>query len=84
MGFDNPIDPFIDNVETSTSAEEEQRDVIKGQAYAIRALAHFDLCRQFGKAYSHDNGASLGVPVVAEVLNPDEKFAVSFFESIIF
>ena len=68
----NSILSFIDDI-VATDTEITERESIKGQALVIRALAHFDLCRMFGKAYSHDNGASLGVPVVTEVLSPDAK-----------
>lgn len=68
----NTILSFIDELEISDN-ELEQKDRIKGECYTIRALAHFDLCRMFGKAYSHDNGASLGIPIVTEVLDPDAQ-----------
>ncbi len=68
----NNILSFIDGIEAS-GPETTEKEYIKGQALAIRALAHFDLCRMFGKAYSHDNGISLGVPIVTEVLIPDAK-----------
>jgi len=48
---------------TSLQAEFNQ---VLGEAYAVRALAHFDLVRLFGQPYTLDNGASLGVPVVTE------------------
>lgn len=44
---------------------------IKGQALTIRALAHFDLARNYGKPYTADNGASLAAPIVTEALLPD-------------
>ena len=44
-----------------------------GQAYALRALAHFDLTRLFGYPYPKDNGASWGVPIVDHVLAVDEN-----------
>jgi hypothetical protein len=68
----NSILSFIDDIEAE-GTEITEKESIKGQALFIRALAHFDLCRMFGNAYSHDNGASLGVPIVAEVLSPDAK-----------
>ncbi len=44
-----------------------QRDSIRGQAYAIRGMAHFDLLRMFGE---HWNMASTyGVPVVTTIQN---------------
>jgi hypothetical protein len=69
----NTILTFIDDIETDLPDEVTQKSDIKGQALTIRALAHFDLCRQFGRQYSHDNGASLGVPIVTSVLDPYEK-----------
>ncbi len=69
----NTILTFIDDIGTSQPGEEVQKSDIKGQALAIRALAHFDLCRQFGRQYSHDNGASLGIPIVTSVLDPYAK-----------
>ncbi len=48
---------------------DEVRDDIKGEALAIRAMAHFDLLRLFGE---HWNTASaLGIPVITEVLEAD-------------
>ena len=44
----------------------------KGEALAIRALAHFNLLITYGAPYLKDNGASLGVPVVKEVLTAAE------------
>lgn len=44
---------------------------IKGQALTIRALAHFDLARNYGKPFTADNGASLGAALVLVPL--DEK-----------
>ncbi len=46
----------------------EQINHIKGQALTIRALAHFDLSRNYGLPYTADNGASLGTPIVTEPL----------------
>ncbi len=43
-------------------------DDIKGQAYAFRALAHFDLVRTYGQHYTYTADAShLGVPIVTTV-----------------
>ncbi len=68
----NGILSFIDDIEAKDT-EITEKEAIKGQSLFIRALAHFDLCRMFGNSYSHDNGASLGVPIVTEVLSPDAK-----------
>jgi len=51
-------------LEEALNFEEEfegQQDQIMGQAFALRALAHFDLLRAFGPSF--DNGAALGVPI---------------------
>jgi len=71
----NNILNFIDDIETVGDDELEQKNEIKGQALAIRALAHFDLCRLFGKPYTLDGGASLGIPIVTKVINPDEELS---------
>ena len=71
----NNIIAFIDNIETNTDTEKAARDEIKGQAYALRALAHFDLCKMFGLPYSHNGGSSLAIPIVTEVLYPDVKLS---------
>lgn len=43
----------------------------------LRALAHFDLVRIYGKPYTEDQGASLGVPLVTGVLESNAKPARS-------
>ncbi len=68
----NSIIAFIDGIEANSDTEIELKDEIKGQAYTIRALVHFNLCNMFGAPYSHDGGTSLGVPVVTRVIAPDE------------
>lgn len=60
----------IDNIETD---ETDLRDYYKGEALALRAMFLFDLTRIYGYPYKKDNGASLGVPIVKEVLQKDAK-----------
>ena len=43
------------------------KDNIRGEALAIRAIAHFDLLRVMGKAYATATDADLGVPYVTSV-----------------
>jgi len=45
----------------------------QGQAYALRALAHFDLLRMYGQHFitGQGGGGSLGVPYVKTYKNPD-------------
>ena len=40
----------------------------KGQAHTLRAMIYFDLVRLYGRPYTEDQGASLGVPKITEVL----------------
>lgn len=47
------------------------------EAKVLRALAHFDLVRIYGKPYTEDQGASLGVPLVTGVLESNAKPARS-------
>lgn len=44
----------------------------KNQAKVIRALALFDLARVYGKTYTEDQGASLGVPFSDKVIDPSD------------
>ncbi len=44
---------------------------VKGQAYALRALAYMDLLRVYGQQYS---GGDLGVPLILEFLNDGNNF----------
>lgn len=49
----------------ATAAAEEIYDHYVGEAYAVRALAHFDLVRLFAQHYTYTAGAThLGVPIV--------------------
>lgn len=47
------------------------------ESKVLRALAHFDLVRIYGKPYTEDQGASLGVPLVTGVLESNAKPARS-------
>ena len=62
-----------------TDAEENKAiiDQYAAEAKVLRALAHFDLVRIYGKPYTEDQGASLGVPLVTEVLESNAKPARS-------
>ena len=51
------------NIDNLASKNQGAVNRIKGQALAIRALAHFDLLRYFGEEYSR-NSTKLGVPYV--------------------
>lgn len=68
----NIILASVDQIEVAPADEAERNDY-KGQALALRGMALFDLTRIFGYPYKKDNGASLGVPVVTEVLTIQDK-----------
>lgn len=71
------------NVKTFSTSEETSLNDIKGQALAIRALAHFDLVRLYGLPYTKSGApASLGVPVVTSVLAAQEKLARNTVEQV--
>ncbi len=55
--------------------EEDEVNHIKGQAYAIRALAHFDLVTFYGQQNVNGGGLSaLGVPYVTTFRDSDNLF----------
>lgn len=61
------------NIVIGVNAEELQGDVeyakhMQGQAYAMRALAHFDLVKQYGQQHV---GGTLGVPYVNDFKGED-------------
>jgi len=45
---------------------------VKGQAYAVRALAYYDLLRLYGQQYV--DGGTLGVPIITEFNNPENLY----------
>ncbi|MDR3134100.1 MAG: RagB/SusD family nutrient uptake outer membrane protein [Prevotellaceae bacterium] len=47
----------------------DELDNYKGQALTLRALMYFDLARLYGKPYTENGGASLGVPMPLAVLD---------------
>lgn len=57
-------------VETNNT---DELDRIKAEALAMRGLALFDLTRFFGMPYTHDEGASLGVPIEVKTTLPDHQ-----------
>ena len=67
-----------------TDAEENKAiiDQYAAEAKVLRALAHFDLVRIYGKPYTEDQGASLGVPLVTEVLESGAKPARSTVKDV--
>jgi starch-binding outer membrane protein, SusD/RagB family len=55
------------------SFEQSAKDRIKGQALAIRGLAHFDLLRMFGEHW--DLSSTFGIPVITTVQTANDVVA---------
>lgn len=60
----NAIINRVDGVNDATFSQAE-RNSIKGQALAVRALAHFDALRMFGEHWN--TGSEFGIPVVLTI-----------------
>ncbi len=71
------------NVTTTTSAQEAALNDVKGQALAIRALAHFDLLRLYSLPYLKSGApSSLGVPIATRVIAAQEKLIRNTVEDV--
>lgn len=68
----NVILSQIDNLKVKED-EKELRDAYKGETLALRGMFLFELTRLYGYPYKKDKGASLGVPVLTEVLDESAK-----------
>jgi len=66
---------IIDAIPDMEDATEAELNSIEGQARMARALAHFDLVKAFGKAYTQsDPDVALGVPIVTKfVIDAPER-----------
>ena len=55
-------------VQTTTADQQKTINQLVGEAYALRALAHFDLVRAFAQPYNFTQDAShIGVPIITAV-----------------
>lgn len=50
-------------IEKIQDGESPMLDQLKGENLYLRAMAHFNLVRLFGRPYAQDGGSSLGVPI---------------------
>lgn len=57
----NQANLIIDNISIFTDVAEKQK--VEGEAKFLRAMAYFDLVRNFSKQYSGTSNADLGVPL---------------------
>lgn len=55
----------------NSSDDAEQFYKLYGEALAMRAMAHFDLVRYFGKSYNEASETDLGIPYVTEASKDD-------------
>lgn len=63
----NLTNSIINSDFTPIASQQAALNQVVGEAYAIRALAHFDLVRLFAQTYSFTADAShIGVPIVTE------------------
>lgn len=81
----NRANNIIVRSDVITDAPEEELNHLLGQAYALRALAHFDLLRIYARPFSWDNGNAPGVPFMSEPkISSPSRDQVSFvYERII-
>lgn len=66
----NQANLVLTNIDEIGAAEPERLNRIKGQALAMRGMAHFDLLRYFGQDYER-NSTGLGVPYKS-AFDPEE------------
>ncbi|WP_210463952.1 RagB/SusD family nutrient uptake outer membrane protein [Rufibacter roseolus] len=69
-GVINQANLVLTNIDQIGAAEPKRVNRIKGQALAIRAMAHFDLLRYWGESYERNSSAK-GVPYKTE-FSPEE------------
>ena len=79
------VNNVINNID-ALEGDADKKNVIKGEALAIRALAHFDLVRWFAKQYTNSNPSSdLGVPIIltSEITEPSRNTISEVFDQVI-
>lgn len=83
----NRANVLLDAIESGSIPMTEVTKNSKGEALAIRALAHFNLLITYGTPYQKDNGVSLGVPVVTTVLDaaslPERLTVAQGYEAVL-
>jgi starch-binding outer membrane protein, SusD/RagB family len=82
-GLINDVNLLIVNVDRFKEDVPNRKNRILGQAYAMRALAHFDLLRYFGQSYDR-NSTALGIPIKlkSEVTNPTRNTVKEVYDQI--
>lgn len=72
ISISNAILENIDNVPANNSADVTKKENYHGEALAVRAMAHFDLARVFGKLYTVDNTGD-AVPLILTQQTPEDR-----------
>lgn len=60
------VNNIINSIDGITDGTAEDRNQILGEALFLRALAHFDLTREFCAPYAEGSGANTGIPIMLE------------------
>lgn len=69
----NNILAAVPGLKTKFPEESNTLDAISGQALALRALFHFDLCRVYAQPYKYTGDAShMGIPIVLKTPSPGQ------------
>jgi hypothetical protein len=79
------VNNVINNID-DLEGNQTRKDQIKGEALAIRALAHFDLVRLYGVTPSQGNPSSdLGVPIIleAQITEPARNTVAEVYNQVI-
>lgn len=68
----NRTNVLLQAIEAGNIPVTKELNNVKGEALAIRALCHFNLAIVYGYPYQKDKGASLGAPIVKNVLTAND------------
>lgn len=83
----NALNNIINSGVTGTDANQNAKDHLIGEAYALRGLVYFDLVKLFAQHYTYTTDAShLGVPLILEfnpTLEPERNTVKEVYDQII-
>lgn len=70
----NVLDKMVGNEKSFVSSSASLEDVnnVEGEAYAIRALAHFDLLRTYGYTNGNADKDAYGIPLILKPQSPSD------------
>lgn len=70
----NNIIEYGDKVRSAYPAQRNKINRIMGEAFFLRAISHYDLCRTFAQPYNYsENATHLGVPLLKKTPGPDDN-----------